>query len=40
MQSAIQFITDFKHAIKELDSAHILIHGKAMQNKGPSGFTH
>ncbi|MDO9490617.1 glutamate decarboxylase [Acetobacterium sp.] len=40
MQIAIQFINDFKHAIQELDSAHILIHGKATENKGPSGFTH
>ncbi|MBC3900398.1 glutamate decarboxylase [Acetobacterium malicum] len=40
MQMAIQFIKDFKQAIKELDSAHILIHGKATENQGASGFTH
>jgi len=40
MQMAIQFIDDFKQAITDLDSAHILIHGKTTENKGASGFTH
>ena len=40
MQLGTLFIEDFKRAVKELQSARILIHGEAEENKGCQGFTH
>ncbi|MGL4606416.1 MAG: glutamate decarboxylase [Eubacteriaceae bacterium] len=40
MQLAILLVNDLKRSIKELDKAHVLIHGKNNENKGAYGFTH